>query len=205
FIVALRDPVDLLVSYHRTQLVALNETERDFASAWRRSLSGEPPATTPLDVKLVDYRRVGRLGAAMQRLLTTAPRQDVHVVYLDRLVKEPGSTWHDLATFLRLSAQFTPDFEAHNPSDKMYRSPVLRRLTHRPPGLVAGPVRRLRQWSRTTDHAWVAQAKRSMWRREPRPLITEETRREVATELRDDVGLLAEVLKTDLSHWARIG
>ena len=59
FIVALRNPVDLLVSYHRTQLVALNEDEPDFGRAWERSLAGKPPATDPLDPKLVDYPLVG--------------------------------------------------------------------------------------------------------------------------------------------------
>ena len=66
FIVALRDPVDLVVSYHRSQLVVLSEDEPDFAVAWSRSLRAELPSTGRLlDSKLVDYQMIGRLGAAV--------------------------------------------------------------------------------------------------------------------------------------------
>jgi hypothetical protein len=201
FIVVLRNPVDLLVSYHRTQLVTLNETERDFATAWRRSLGGSTPTGSPLDVKIVDYPRVGRLGAAMERLMSIAPRDDVHVIMFDDLVRDPQSTWDALLKFLGLEP-FAPSFQVRNASDKMYRSAVLRRVTHRPPLVLDECMRRLRQWSRTTDTAWVGAIKRSMWRREPRPWISDDTRREVTSYLSDDIGLLASVLKTDLTSWA---
>lgn len=201
FIVVLRNPVDLLVSYHRTQLVALNETEQDFAAAWRRSLESTGPVGSPLDVKMVDYPRVGRLGAAMERLLSIVPPGDVHVIMFEDLVRDPRATWAALLTFLDL-ADFVPSFEVRNVSNKMYRSAVLRRVTHRPPQVMDEGMRRLRQWSRTTDAAWVSAVKRSMWRREARPCITQDIRRELATYFSDDISLLSSVVATDLTSWA---
>jgi hypothetical protein len=201
FIVALREPVDLLVAYHRTQLVALNESEPDFATAWRRSLMGIGPDTTPLDPKLVDYPRVGRLGAAVERLLSIAPPEDVHVVYLDDIKAEPERAWHGLMSFLELDSRVRPDFRVRNASDKTFRSLTLRHLTHRPPRLLDAPVRRIRQWSRTTDTTWVARAKHSMWRPESKPSITADLHSEIADVLSADVALLSELTKKDLSHW----
>jgi hypothetical protein len=203
FIVALREPVDLLVAYHRTQLVALNESEPDFAVAWRRSLLGIGPDTTPLDPKLVDYPNVGRLGAAVERLLSIAPPEDVHVVYLDDIKTERDRVWYELMGFLELDSQVMPDFRARNASDKMFRSQALHQLTHRPPRLLEAPVRRLRQWSRTTDTTWVSRAKQSMWRPESKPSISADLRSEVAGVLRADVALLSELMKKDLSDWAK--
>lgn len=204
FIVAVRDPVDLLISYHRTQLVALNEDEPDFARAWSRSVRGEQPGTDPLDPKLVDYPMVGQLGAAMQRLFALVPREHVHVVVFDDLRADPERTWGSLTQFLGLSAAAAPSFAVHNASTKTYRWPLLRRLAHRPPPLLAAPVRRLRQWSRTSSSPVLAAAKRRAWRPETRPQVSAEVRREVGARLRADVDLLGELLDRDLSRWATV-
>lgn len=194
FVVAVRDPVDLIISYHRTQMVALNETDTDFATAWRRSVAGAGPDTRPLDPKLVDYPRVARLGAALARLLRTVPAQDVHLVGYDDLVRDPAAIYRGLVEFLGLSTAYAPPFQRYNVSAKMYRYPVLRRLTHRPPRLLAAPVRRFRQFSRTTDSPLVKRTKQAMWRPEPRPEVSEEVRHEVADYLADDLDLLAELV-----------
>lgn len=205
FVLALRNPVDLLISYHRTQLVALNETETDFASAWRRSLGGALPDTDPLDPKLLDYPQVGLLGAHVERLLETVPRERVHVVLFDELARDPSGTWLDLTTFLGIDALPEPSFDVHNASNKAARWAALRRLTHRPPAALDAPVRRLRQWSRTTTNPLVARAKARMWRPAATPRVAEETRAEVAAHFRPDVDKLAALLHRDLTQWVTTG
>lgn len=202
FVVTVRNPVDLLVSYHRTQLVALNETETDFGAAWRRSLRGALPATDPLDPKLLDYPMVGRLGAAIERLLDTVARERVHFVLFDDLSSDPSRTWQELTDFLGVQAEPEPGFDVHNASNKAYRSAILRRLTHRPPALVEAPIRRLRQWSRTTTNPVVAAGKARMWRSEALPRVSDEVRSEVAEYLRTDIAKLATLLERSLPQWA---
>jgi len=204
FVVALRNPVDLLISWHRTQLVSLNESEADFATAWRRSVAGGMPDTTPLDPKLVDYPRVGRLGAAVERLLAQAPRDRVHVVLLEELSADPEQAWRALADFAGIAADPLPSFDVRNASTKAARFTAVRRITHRPPRLLAGPLRALRQWSRTTSLPAVAALKRRMWRAATLPSVRPEVRAEVAAYLASDVALLSERLGTDLSRWATV-
>ncbi len=201
FIVSLRQPADLLVSYHRTQLIALNEQERDFAVAWRRSLTGRGPTTDPLDAKLVDYPQVGALGAAVDRLIARVPRERVHFVVFDDLVQSSELVWEQLVRFLDLDPCPPPAFVAHNASDKTFRSPVLRRLTHRPPPFLETPITRLRQWSRTTSLPSVAAAKRRMWRSEARPMMSAEVRAEVSQYFQDDVHALGRLISRDLAAW----
>lgn len=204
YIVALRKPVDLLVSYHRTQLVALNEDEPDFATAWRRSVAGSEPTVTPLDPKLVDYPTVGALGAAMTRLYDTVGRDRVHVVLFDDLASDPGGVWARLTAFLGLSADPAPAFDVRNASTKSPRSAALRRLTHNPPAVVAAPVRAVRQWSRTTSNPLAARLKGKMWKAEDRPRVDAQTRADVAAYLAADTLALGELIGCDLAHWTTV-
>lgn len=205
FVVVVRAPADLLVSYHRTQLVALNEDEADFATAWRRSLTGAGPGVTPLDPKLVDYPAVGALGAALQRLLERVPRERVHVVLFDDLASDPAAVWADLAAFLGLPVDPTPDFAVKNASTKSARSAALRRLTHNPPAWLAAPVRAVRQWSRTTSNPLATRVKGLMWKAAARPSVDPAVKAEVAAYLAADTALLAELIGRDLAHWTPAG
>jgi len=202
FLVCVRNPIDLVISYHRTQLTALNEDEPDFATAWHRNLDGVLPGTDPLDEKLVDYARVGGVGEAMERLLRVVPRDRVHVVVFNDLARDPAQTWRSLADFVGIDPSYLPSFAAYNASDKAARWPTLRRLTHRPPHALEPGVRRLRQWSRTTRAPGVATLKRQMWRAEARPSVGSQERRELADYFKADVGLLSEILHRDLTHWS---
>lgn len=201
FVVTLRNPVDLLASWHRTQLLALNEGETDFAVAWRRSLAGTVPDTDALDHKRVDYQLMGRLGAAVQRLLDNAPRDRVQFVVFEDLVARPREVWQSVTEFLGVPAEPAPSFEAHNPSTKMYRSQLLHRLKHRPPALLAGPIRKLRHRSHRTLGPARQQLRRTMWRGEEKPDLDESLRREMADYFATDVQLLGRLIGRDLSGW----
>ena len=203
FIVALRNPAELLISYHRTQLVALNESEQDFACAWHRSLSGRPAASDPLDPKQLDYPLIGALGAAVSRLLSRVPRERVHVVSVDDLRVDPTAVWQNLTTYLGISDAPAPNFLAHNSSLKSARYPRVRRLVHRPPDLLERPMAGIRQWSRTTSLPGVQRAKQQMWQPEPRPEVTPEIRAELATYFDADIRLLATLVPVDVSGWLR--
>lgn len=90
------DPVKLLPSYHRTQLVALNEDRHDFAQAWRGTIAGQGPAVRPLDPFLVDYPRLGRRGPVLQAMLGRVSREQVHLIVFDDLRAYPHPVWRPL-------------------------------------------------------------------------------------------------------------
>jgi len=200
-ILALRNPPDLLVSYHRTQVVALNEDELDFGRAWRRSLTGGLPATDPLDVKLVDYPTIGRLGLAVDRLVQVTPAAQIHVVQFEDLQNRPDHVWRQLCSFLELTPEPSPTFVVRNKSTKQYRSAWIRQLTHRPPDLLQQPMRHARQWSRTTQNRTVRAVKQWMWRPAPRPDAVAGLRLDLAAYFASDIAQLERRLGLDLSAW----
>jgi len=200
FLACVRNPVDQVVSYHRTQVVALNEPEDDFARAWRRS-DAERDSIRALDSKLLDYRTVARQGAALERLQELAGPERVHVVVFDDIVARPQQVWSDLVSFLALEPCQLPDSSRSNPSNKTYRWKTARRLSHRPPAVIAPGVQRLRQWARTTDMPLVGRAKELLWKSADRPSIDDDLRRELEAELSDDVRRLQRLLDRDLRGW----
>lgn len=202
FIVALRNPVDIVLSFHRTQRLRLNEDELNFADAWKRSQRGELPETDVLDPKLVDYPRVGRLGAAVEHVLHTAGRQSVHFVRFEELRDDPVSAWYSLLEFLELRADVLPDFSVHNSSNRMYRSRALHRFRHRPPAMLEGPIRRLRHRSLRSTSPTLRRVKHALWwHEEPKPAMSQELRRELTTYFADDVQLLSDLTGADLTAW----
>ncbi len=201
FVVCLRNPADLVISFHRTQLVALNETEPDVAAAWRRSVAGGLPEDAPLAEGLVDYPRVGRLGAAVRRLLDVVPREQVHFVVLDDLAEDPSAVWAAVVDFCGLDRRFVPEFGVLNPSTKTYRSAAVHRATHRPPGALAPAVAALRQWSRTSRLPVVHRLKDQLYKPAPPPTAPPEVRRELTEYFRPDVELLGRLLGRDLGAW----
>lgn len=202
FVVTLRNPVDLLASWHRTQLLALNEDETDFEAAWRRSMAGGRPQTDALDFKRVDYQLMGRLGQAVERLMRVAPPDNIHFVFFDDLAASPQQVWQDLTRFLGLASEPTPSFDTYNASDKMFRSQRLHRLKHRPPALLARPVRKLRQRSLRTSNATWSKVRRTMWRGEEKPSLDQGFRRELSEFFASDVALLGDLTGKDLSKWS---
>jgi Sulfotransferase family len=205
FVVCLRNPVDLLASYHRTEVVTLNEREADFECAWRLRAAGSLTGADPIDPKLVDYPRVGRLGAAVGRLLRHVPREQVHFIVFDDLTHDPGGEWHKLTDFLSLPQDNRRDFTARNPSDSMFRWRLLRQITHRPPESVAGPMRVLRQWSRETDNTMVQHLKAATWRPEAKPSMSRDLRAELMEYFADDVRSLGGFVGRDLAAWTTSG
>ncbi len=204
FVVCLRNPVDLLASYHRTQVVTLNEHEADFERAWRLRVAGSLEAADPIDPKLVDYPLVGRLGAAVNRLVRRVPREQIHFVFFDDLVSDPAAVWRRLTDFLSLPYDDRHDFTAQNPSDNMYRSRLLREAMHRPPKFVAAPMRVVRQWSRESDSAVVRRLKQATWRPEAKPRMQRSLREELVDYFAVDVHHLSDLVGRDLRAWTDV-
>ena len=201
FVVAIRNPVDLLVSYHRSQIFTLNEQERDFRAAWQRALAGRS-CDTALDPKLVDYPLVGSMGAALERVAALVPRDRMHVVLLDDMVTDPLAVWVRLTRFLDIDGSALPDFRAFNVSQKANRYPRLWRLVQRPPSILERPIQQLRVRSRGyRNPTVVALRKRLLWRPDEKPQVTAETKDELRAYFRSDVKLLEHLVGRPLTAW----
>jgi len=209
FIALVRNPLQMLPSYHLKMLYLLQEDERDFGRAWALEAArarGEKVPKLCLDPRLLMYREVARLGAQVQRLYDVAGRDRSHVVVFDDLAADPLGVYRRALDFLRVDYDGQTRFERKYAS-RTYRYRWLQRLLYVPATRGGKVVDTLQRRSRkynpdgTQRKSWI---KRLVgWNKvpaSPAPL-TPQMQAVVRETLMPDIEQLSKLLDRDLHHW----
>jgi hypothetical protein len=218
FVIALRDPIELLPSLHRRLLYLGDETVEDFEQAWtlvpERRLGRSVPRTC-VEPTWLDYEEIGRLGKHVERFFEIVGRERCFVAVYDDFASDPGGVYRRLLQFLGLPDDGQCEFVPHRTS-LGFKIGWLQRLLKRPPkatrAILAGEKYRQRVKRLDGDkkedpalaRAILAGRRRLLdWNKAPAPPIqlSAELRRELRETLADDVALLSRLLGRDLSHW----
>ena len=218
FVIAVRDPMELLPSLHQRLLYLGDETVTDFERAWRlvpERRAGRSIPRTCVEASWLDYEEVGRLGKNVERFFEAVGRERCFVAVYDDFAADPAGVYRRLLEFLGLPDDGRRDFAPHR-ARRGYKIGWLQRLLKRPPkatrAILAGEKYRQRvkplDGEKSGDSALtkaiLAGRKRLLrWNKAPAPPIrlSAEMRREIRETLAEDVALLSRLLDRDLSHW----
>lgn len=203
-----RNPVDLVASWHAQLLLMWEESVEDFPAAFalgRARREGRDIPETCTVPPLLDYAAVGRLGSQVERLLATFPAAQVKVVVFDDFVADTAAVYADVLAFLGLPHDGRKEFPRVNPNE-VHASRALARADWAVGNLGRiGPLRRI---VRAGKKAMGLEGRRLLkvpkgahTRPESRRPMEPEFRDRLATLFRDDVELLGRILGRDLSHW----
>jgi hypothetical protein len=200
-IVMLRNPVEMLHSWHSELLYQTIEDIHDFEAALdaepdRRAGRRIPRNARNSYVESLFYTDVAAFASQVERYLEVFGRSQVHVVLQDDLRADTAQTFKATLRFLGVDADFTPDFGVVNPN-KVVKSRVLQGIYFATaiPGhrivrnLLPRPVRR----------SLLAMNVRQEPRRPLEPQVEERLER----RFRGEVERLGELLERDLSGWLR--
>lgn len=212
-IAILRNPVDLLASYHGQCLWGGWEDLREFEQALaaegdRRDGRRIPPLNGSNPWRLL-YRDVARFDEQIERYLSVFGRVQVHVLLFDDLVERPAETYRHVLEFLEVDSTFAPQFTVVNPN-KYNRSPAVRRGANALKNPSSG-VRRIGKRLMPV-HAVRSAALRQVLplmismntRVAPRTPIDPELRVALTSEFAPGVRRLSRLLGRDLSHWTAL-
>jgi hypothetical protein len=203
FVVMVRNPLDMLPSYHARMVYTLDENVADFAKAWalqsRRAASQDIPRRCR-DPRLLQYGEVGRLGAHIERLFEVAGRDRCLAIVFDDFASEPGAVYRQVLDFVGVENDGRTKFR-HKADNRGFASPWLQQFVMNPPpwavrlvdvanGAMIGRMKRVR---RRLKHL-------NTLRRE-RPELQDGMRRTLRDHFADDVRKLSALLERDLSHW----
>jgi Sulfotransferase family len=207
FLVMVRNPLEMLPSWHARVLFTMDEEVANFEDAWRlqeQRAKGQSIPAKCRDWRMLQYAEIGRVGARLAKLIQLVGRDRVKVIVFDDFTSAPLAAYREVLDFLGLEYDGRTEIVRMN-GTKTYRSPFIQRLLMRPPGFArlivprtVGPsqpnfagrlVKRLRKTN----------VVRTRW--QP---IDAHMRQELVDSVHDDVDMLGRLLDRDLGHWLDI-
>ncbi len=198
-LIMLRNPVEMVYSYHSQRLAWGNEEIRDFSEA----LDAEPdrrnglrlPRKNPYPVAGLYYSEIARYSQQVERYLDAFGGRQVHIVLFDDFRSDTAGVYREVLQFLGVDPDYQPEFVVENPN-RSRRSMFLHNLLyHAPPGLIAAgklvvpPPLRKGLWN------FLARANTSY---RCRPQMSGEVRARLVANYREDILRLGEMIGRDL-------
>jgi hypothetical protein len=129
-IAMLRHPADLFFSMHGQAYYTFNEDVSDPEIAWRlqdvRAEGKSIPATCRDPINL-QYKTRCTLSVQLERMFAVFPREQILLISLDELKKDPKALYEKVLAFLGLKSDGRTEFPKEN-SSKTHRNRVLGRF-----------------------------------------------------------------------------
>ncbi len=135
FLVMVRNPLEMVPSFHRLLLFFLEEDVEDLAEAWalqelRRR--GERLPSTNIDPRVLQYLEMGSLGKYVDRVQQLAGKEQCRVLVYDDFRRDPIQVYREALEFLGVDYDGRTEVPVRM-TTRFYRSRRLHRLLYRPP------------------------------------------------------------------------
>ncbi len=204
-IAIVRNPVDLVYSYHSQLLWNLEEDEPDFEKAWTLQASrakGESLPKNYVNLSDTQYLEIGKLGQQVEMVFGIFPKEQIKIIVFDDFIKEPKKAYEDVLSFLSLKSDGRRDFSAIN-QGKRYKSKLIKAITtFMPDGIFSGIMKSKRFFN--IERLGIRRAINSLnsCKKKRKPL-REEFKTVLRGVFREDILKLQELIEKDLSLWLR--
>ena len=203
-IAMLRNPVDMIHSFHSQLLYVGEENVSEFETAWRlqerrsRGLDLPPGIRSPL---LVQYAEMGRFGTQTERLLSLFPPSQVKMILYDDFAVSAKKVYDEVIDFLEVPHDGRAEFPRIN-ENKKARMSWLGQFSRKPPAGVREVYQTIKQrvGPRKVDAVKRKVVNLNTVKERRRPL-SPAFRAELVATFQDEVALLGRLLNRDLSHW----
>ena len=195
FIIMLRNPIDLVYSLHSENLFLGREKEVEFANAWELQDLRREGRYVPVSCqnpKMLLYRDQALLGQALSYLLERVERHQIHWIFFEDLATKPANCYQEVLSFLGLPNDNRQHFNSLNQS-KIHRYPELNRI-----------LRTLGIWRAKLGLPGIglrARFNRGVATPKERTPLTPEMRWELYQAFHNDIELLSQLTKRNLSNW----
>jgi hypothetical protein len=205
-ILMLRNPVDLVYSWHSQLYYSFLENVGDFSTAWDmqkiRAQGKNIPQRCPVPFAL-QYREIGQLGKYTARLLSKVPREQIKIIFMEDVHADIEKTYSETLEFLDVDYVPRRDPRKLN-SNKRHRSRWLgSHLTHDSESQTSRVITRIEKLPlirkthfRQRLHQW----NKIEYKRPP---LAPDIRQHLVEEFREDVRELSELTGRNLDHWPK--
>ena len=202
-LVTLRNPIDLIYAWHSEMIYAGEESVVDFEQAWylqeARSRGEQLPTrcTRPL---LLQYRKVGLIGAGLNRFINQFGHAQVAWILFDDFKADPRSEYSRLLHFLQLPLALPDKFPDIN-SNKRHRVPALGTTVRYIRQRFARPINRAIGLLGLRKTGIIDRLDRLNTTHVSRRPLSQDFRQLLKGEFKDDILILEKLIGRDLSNW----
>ena len=202
-IVMLRNPVDVVYSYHSQLLYDGDENEPDFERAWKLQSvrkKGENISNFCREPRLLQYAEFGKLGRQIEHLLGIFPPENIHIIWFEDFSNSTQLAYEKVLNFLEVPSDNRTEFERFN-ANKIHKSSLLGKVTQKPPKFLIDAAMKTKQIMGISR--WGVMDTIRSFNSEPtsRKALSADFKAELIAEFTTDIQKLSCLLDKDLSHW----
>ena len=130
-IILLRNPIDIVQSWHSEKVWAMNENIDNIELAW------EMDKNRKINIEkykndVFDYSRIAMFGDQIKSLLDYFPKEQIKIITFDEFILNTKSIYSDVIDFLNLPYHNQSTFPIHNAYKKYKFKWIQNYLTHPP-------------------------------------------------------------------------
>jgi hypothetical protein len=204
FICVLRNPIDVMWSLFKYNLMNIEEDRTDFAEALSEETNRRKGMHVPRGGTLsenLNYRDITAFSGQVEHWLAQIGEGRLHIVLFDDLASQPDQMFRGVEDFLGIPHDPSVDLKPRNEGVSVY----------------ATRLRRLRYLNPVVSYAWAKLVAPSMQERAKAlfksvadrngsviDVMPAELRAELRREYAPQIDRLARVVDRDLSHWNRL-
>lgn len=203
-IVMLRNPIDMIYSWHSQLLFWGDEDITDFKSALDAEADRKQGLRYPRrhdhPIECLFYREIAKVSEQLSRYFDVFGRENVQAIIFDDFKHNISKVYQETLGFLDVSLNFLPEFEVIN-ANKTVRSRALQNLTRRPPSTIRNIVKMIMPSElRGNIRSKLLQMNIQNTSRTP---LNKELYCQLQDEFLPEVEQLSLLLGRDLTHWVK--
>jgi Sulfotransferase domain len=195
FIVGIRNPLEMVVSWHGQMVRNGWESETDFKKAWDlQSIRAQGKKIPPLcpDRQHLQYGEVCKLGRQLKQFYKLVGKDRCYVYLLDDMKRAPGKLWKDILDFLQIPNTEKPNFPILNEGKDI---PKLLSIT-------GAAIDNIKQKVGLRWVGWgLITSIKSLFAKKTEIEISPEVSAELKDYFFEDISLLGEIIGRDVSSW----
>ena len=203
-IVMLRNPVEMIYSFHSQLVFTADESEKDFERAWRLQQTRRQGKQIPSQCRepaFLQYARMGKLGEQVERLLDIFPPEQIKIIFFEDFIKTTKNVYDEVIEFLSVPNDGRTNFVRIN-ENKSHKLGAIGNFTAKPPALLTNVALKARDMLGIEELNILDRIRSLNTKVVARQPLSDELRAEMVAEFTPDIQKLAQLLNRDLSGWS---
>lgn len=202
-IVMLRNPVDMIYSFHSQLVFTADESEKNFEQAWKLQETRRQGKQIPSQCReaaFLQYADMGKLGEQVEKLQAVFPPEQVKIILFEDFVKSTKDIYDQVLEFLAVPNDERKEFIRIN-ENKSHKMGAVGNLTAKPPALITNVALKARDMLGIDELGILDKIRALNTKVAAREPLSDHLRAEMIQEFTPDIQKLAQLLNRDLSHW----